>query len=85
MGREEAELGYLRPDPVPNHLHVALAVELQIEAQLPQDIVVGVLEEALRLQPLIRLLLPIGRVEPIAVDHLRDAIDDGCLDTRPEV
>ena len=85
MGGQEPELGYLRPNAVPNYLHVALSVQLQVEAQLPEDILVGVLKEALRLQPLVGLLLPVGSVEPIAVNHLRHPIHNGRLDTRPEI
>ena len=85
MGGEEAHLGHLRPYPVPNDLDVALPVELDIEAQLPQDILVGVLEEPLRLEPLVGVLFLVCGVEALAVDHLRDAAHNGRLDTRTEV
>ena len=85
MGGQESELGNLGSDAVPNDLNVTLAVQLQVEAQLPEDVVVGVLKQAFRLQPLVRLLFPVGGFEAIAVDHLRNPIHDGGLDTRTEV
>ena len=85
MGRKEAQLGNLCAYPVPNHLHVALPVELEVEAQLPQDILVGVLQQALGLEPLVRLLFAVGSVEAIAVDHLRDTVHRCRLNTRTEI
>ena len=85
MGRQEPQLSHLRPYAVPNDLYVALPVQLQVEAQLAHDILVGVLQQLLRLEPLFGLLFPVCGVEAIAVNHLRDTVDDGGLDTRTEV
>ena len=70
MGRDEAELCNFRPHAVPDDLDVALPVELQVEAQLSEDVLVGVLEELLCLEPLVGLLFPISSLQPLPINHL---------------
>ena len=84
VGRQKSKLGYLRADAVPNDLNVTLPVELEVETQLPQEVLVGLLQHPLGLEPLLRLLFPVGSVEALAVYHLAHAIDHSGLDGRPK-
>ena len=63
-----------RPVLTPNNIEVAVAVKLQIKSTPLQSVPVA--EDFIDLQPLLNVTVFVYSVQPLAVNHLCDAVDD---------